>query len=129
MCMRKGYLIVPVLVFTGIMICNFENGEEPEPYRIPKENTYVGAVIFSEGPALVGADIEDGEQVKRVGGRYILRINEDFLVIEVYSWGTRTLFKKEMYRISELQQEYPEGVSIWIEQDAASATVVFVPWQ
>jgi hypothetical protein len=118
-----------LLVAAAVAVCMVNNEEEPQLYSIPKENTYVGTVIFSNGSTLVGAVIEDGEQIKRVGGRYILIMDEHSLVVEIYSWGTRRLFKKEVYTLSELQQMYPEGVSIWVEQDTTSATVVFVPWQ
>lgn len=127
--MKKWLLAILLLMAAVAAVYILNHEEEPQLYSIPKENTYVGAVIFSDSPALVGAEIEDGEQIKRVGGRYILTMDEHSLVVEIYSWGTRTLFKKEVYNLSELQQMYPEGVSIWIEQDATSATVILVPWQ
>jgi hypothetical protein len=125
--MRKGYLLL-LFVAGALVILTHETPDTV--YHIPKESTCVGALVFSDGePVLVGAEYENGEQVKRVAGLYVLKVGEDVLTIDIYSWGTRTLFKKEVHTISELKQEYPQGVSIWVEQGATSAFVVFVPWQ
>lgn len=122
------------LIILGVTVISshHENGKEvgKQCYRMPKENTYVGSVIFSDGEVqLLGSEFENGEQVKRVGGLYVIRFDGTLLTVEIYTWGTRTLFKKERYNISELKQKYPPGVSIWVEQDQTSATVVLVPWQ
>ena len=132
--MKKGYpIILAVLVLAG-GITVFEHRKEipsiPEEHSIiSRENVYVGSVVFSPEPLLVGGERENGDQIKRVGGLYIVRLTNDVLIVEIYAWGTRTLFKKEVYTLSELKQRYPEGVSIWVEQDRTSALVVFVPWQ
>lgn len=135
MYMKKEYLIFPVVVTCALAVFlsyyNENEGElKPQCVRLPKESVYVGSIIFSDGePRILGADYENGEQVRRVSGVYVARLDEHFLVIEIYSWGSRTLFKEERYRVSELKRKYPVGVSIWVEQDAVSATVVFVPWE
>ena len=132
--MKKGYpIILAVLVLTvGLAVFEYEKESSPlpeEPFTIPRENVYVGSVVFSPEPLLVGGERENGEQIKRVGGLYIVRLTNEVLIVEIYAWGTRTLFKKEVYTLSELKQRYPEGVSIWVEQDRTSALVIFVPWQ
>lgn len=134
--MKRGYLVVIVAVLAvasgGIFKSFSKNAEEgePEPYRIPKERVYVASVVFSDGDAtLLGADTDDEGQIKRIAGTYIVRLEKGMLCIEIYSWGSRTLFKEETFEISNLREKYPLGVSIWVEQDEDSAVVILVPWQ
>ena len=130
--MKKGYLtiaLIATLTLAGAILFIHQE-DEIEQYSIPKEEVYIGSVVFCEGdPLLINGDEENGEQIKRVGGIYIIRLDNTHLTVEIYSWGTRTLFKKNVYYLSELMQEYPEGVSIWVEQDTTSAVVILVPWQ
>lgn len=99
-------------------------------YCIPRQNFFLGSILFAEGkPVLLGAEHEDGAEVKRVAGTYIVKLERDTLTIEIYNLGTRTLLKTVTYSLSELKQKYPLGVSLWVEQDQTSAVVVFVPWQ
>ena len=131
--MKKGYLTIAVtaiLVITGAILFIPPNEKEFEEYSIPKEQVYVGSIVFCEGePLLINGEKENAEQVKRVNGIYVIRLDKTQLTVEIYSWGTRTLFKKEVYYLSALIQDYPEGVSIWVEQDLTSAVVILVSWQ
>ena len=137
LCMKRGYLIVLVVAVLaiasgGIFKSTVKNAEkgEPEHYRIPKERVYVASVVFSDGDAtLLGADTDSEGQIKRIAGTYIVRLEKGVLRIEIYSWGSRTLFKEEAFEISNLRQKYPLGVSIWVEQDEDSAVVILIPWQ
>lgn len=130
--MKKGYLIIVIIsiLVTGAILFISQDEKESKEYRIPKKQVYIGSVVFCEGePLLINGEHENGEQVKRVGGIYIIRLDSTHMTVEIYSWGTRTLFKKDVYYLSELIQDYPEGVSIWVEQDLTSAVVILVPWQ
>jgi hypothetical protein len=128
--MKKGYLAIVILVIAATILFICQDEKEFEEYRIPKEQVYIGSVVFCEGePFLINGNNENGEQIKRVNGIYIIRLDKTQLTVEIYSWGTRTLFKKDVYYLSELIQDYPEGVSIWVEQDITSAVVILVPWQ
>lgn len=126
-----GFLIVAAAVAacTAIAFSHLREEKPRECVRLPKESVYLGSVTFSDGEAhLSGAESENGKQVKRIAGTYILTLDKDILTVEIYSLGTRNLFKKEMYTIEGLQNKYPAGFSIWVEQDVDTAKVVFVPW-
>ena len=125
-----GFLIVAVAVVVGIVFSQLHEEENlRECVRLPKESVYLGSVTFSDGEALLsGAESENGKQIKRIAGTYIVILDNDVLTVEIYSWGTRTLFKEETYPIEELKSRYPEGFSIWVEQDVDTAKVVLVPW-
>ncbi len=125
-----GFLIVAVAVASAIAFSQLHEEENPRKcVRLPKERVYLNSVTFSDGEAhLSGAESENGKQIKRIAGTYIVTLDENILTVEIYTLGTRTLFKKETYTIEELKDRYPEGFSIWVEQDADTAKVVFVPW-
>ncbi|MBU7018855.1 MAG: hypothetical protein HXS44_15200 [Theionarchaea archaeon] len=131
--MKKGYLtivVIALLISAGAIYFIPPDEKEFEQYSIPKEQVYVGSIVFCEGePLLVNGENENTEQVKRVNGIYVIRLDKTCLTVEIYSWGTRTLFRRKVYYLSELIEDYPEGVSVWVEQDLTSAAVILVPWQ
>ncbi|MBU7047697.1 MAG: hypothetical protein HXS54_14780 [Theionarchaea archaeon] len=130
--MKRSYLTTAIIAVltAGALLFIPSNEKEFEEYSIPKEQVYIGSIVFCEGePFLINGENENAEQVKRVNGIYVIRLDKTRLTVEIYSWGTRTLFKKDVYYLSELIQEYPEGVSIWVEQDLTSAVIILVPWQ
>lgn len=132
--MKKIYLglllVVATAVTASVIYFNLSQKEVPrECFRLPKETYLLGSVTFSDGEArLLGAEPEDGKQVKRIAGTSIVVLDEHFLTVEIYTLGTRTLLKKETYKVTDLKYKYPVGFSIWVEQDATTAEVIFVPW-
>ncbi len=131
--MKKIYLglfIVAAAVTASVIYYNLSQEEVPrECFRLPKESYFLGFVTFSDGEAqLLGAESENGKQIKRIAGTYFVVLDEHFLTVEIYTLGTGTLLKKETYKVSNLKYEYPVGFSIWVEQDATTAEVIFIPW-
>ena len=122
--------MIAAAVAASIVFSQVREEEKPrECVRLPKESVYLGFVTFSDVKAhLSGAESENGKQVKRIAGSYIATLTENVLTVEIYTLGTRTLFKKETYTIGELRNRYPLGFFIWVEQYVDTAEVVFVPW-
>lgn len=132
--MKKGlFIVLPICLAAGVVLMGEKgiersfHSEPPRDYWIPAERTYVGTLIFeSSRPTLVGADLIGGIQTRRVGGRYVLIVTETHLTIEIYSWGTRELYRRKRYSLEAVMEDYPGGVSVWIEQDETSATIIFI---
>ena len=121
-----------IIVIGTIAVCiilrSYHEGESTKCVRLPRESVYLGSVSLSDGEVrLLGAEPENGWQMKIIDEIYVVRLDEHFLIIEIYSQDKESLVEKKLYRIWELKQKYPLGFSIWVEQNEAP-TIIFIPY-
>lgn len=121
-----------IIVIGTIAVCiilrSYNEGESTKCVRLPRESVYLGSVSLSDGEVrLLGAEPKNGWQMKIIDEIYVVRLDEHFLIIEIYSQDKESLVEKKLYRIWELKQKYPLGFSIWVEQNEAP-TIIFIPY-
>lgn len=125
-------LLMIIIVIGTIAVCiilrSYNEGESTKCVRLPRESVYLGSVSLSDGEVrLLGAEPKNGWQMKIIDEIYVVRLDEHFLIIEIYSQDKESLVEKKLYRIWELKQKYPLGFSIWVEQNEAP-TIIFIPY-
>ena len=121
-------IIIGAIAVSIIILRSYHEGEPIKCVRLPRESVYLGSVSLSDGEVrLLGAEPKNGWQTKITDEIYVVRLDEHFLIIEIYSQDKESLVEKKLYRIWELKQKYPLGFFIWVEQNEAP-TVIFIPY-
>jgi hypothetical protein len=131
--MRRIHIGILMIIMVAIAVCviilrGYHEEEPRKCVRLPRESVYLGFLSLSDGEVrLLGSETKNGKQIKVVDEIYVVRLDEHFLTIEIYSQDKKSLVEQKMYKIRELKHTYPLGFSIWVEQNEAP-TVIFVPF-